>query len=677
MAPLQDGLTERWAALQCDMGVEKPEPDLNHSRRWAGAVARGRLLFYETLEVAVGLENIDWSGRHIAHQEWPAQLNRFFCLRHLKQCFLDDHDVRHARLTRMLIEDWIRQHAYDGDSAIAPGDNTLNMSIRLGQSTGTGWWPALAGFTCREVFDDAFLLSVLASTRGQMAYLRAHLAVGSNWRISHLDTLLTCSLLWPDQLGEFTAFAVRNLNEAFHRQIHADGSHEEHTPSYHEWMCQVFTSLWRLSKARPALGLVFDGERVVRMWDYELASMAPDGGNWGINDDGVWNPSPAVAGSRFDAVRARRRAVVAQVGNAAGIWDETREPSRYFREAGQLYLRSGLTAADEMVSFDATRWGGGHCHLARNAISYFSGGRMLLVDPGIFSYETSDPFMAYGKSTPAHNTLNVNSMNQTEANPDVRAASVLPDSGVFCASYEGGFFPGEFTWVWKTGKHPGVSARHTRTLLWIRKRFAVVWDLLRCDDGGVQYGIHWQFPIGAAKCDPATGRAWTCEPEQRNILVECLRPHEAMTLRVASGEVAPRAGWLPLDMKGAHAPAPQVQFVGQMHGREMGTAFLLLPFDGTTPPAVKVERHTNGYGNAEGFTLSWSDGTRDLVMASRELATQIGAAGPIETDAALVAVSFRGAIPVHSIGYGGMYLMLDGRTLVDKRDTTPWSAPVP
>jgi hypothetical protein len=53
-----------------------------------------------------------------------------------------------------MIADWIAQHEYSAAAPPIKGDNLLNLSIRLGQSTGRGWWPAIARFNRPEVFDE-------------------------------------------------------------------------------------------------------------------------------------------------------------------------------------------------------------------------------------------------------------------------------------------------------------------------------------------------------------------------------------------------------------------------------------------------------------------------------------------------------------------------------------------
>ncbi|MFB3826180.1 MAG: heparinase II/III family protein, partial [Bryobacteraceae bacterium] len=74
----------------------------------AEKVVRGTAFFYGRTEVQIGLKNIDWSGAHIKHQEWPAQLNRFYHFGPLLAAYRATRDERYARAARAYIEDWLR-----------------------------------------------------------------------------------------------------------------------------------------------------------------------------------------------------------------------------------------------------------------------------------------------------------------------------------------------------------------------------------------------------------------------------------------------------------------------------------------------------------------------------------------------------------------------------------------
>jgi hypothetical protein len=657
MGDLYRTIQENCRRLLAECGTE-PAADAANSRRWAQAVRRGSIFFYETQEVAIGHRDIDWTGSHLQHQEWPAQLNRFFCLPHLAAAYADGGDDDLPGLARAMIEDWIGQHDYDASRPPAPGDNTLNTSLRLGQSRGCGWWPAVAAFDCPEVFDEAFLDRMRDSSRGQLACLRAHLAPKGNWRISHLDTLLFCGLVVPG-LDEHVSFAVDMLNECLHRQINNDGAHEEHCPSYHSWMCEVATSFWQLAQARPELGLDIEAERVGRMWDYRVCSTAPDGGSLALNDSGGWTP----AGRGTAGLRQRRQEFLDRAGLEGNVWNLDVRPSRYFPDAGQLFLRTNWEPDGACTVFDLSRWHGWHSHLGRNSVNVFAGGRYLLPDPGVFSYEGSDPFAAYGRSTAAHNTVTFSLMNQSEANTDVHTVHVFEDLAVVASDYQGGYFGGEFNGSWCAGHRPGIFGTHERILLWLGDLGSLVWDFCNVDLPGQTVSTHWN--LGSADAAAADGRGWT-QDDDANILVQAVDSNMPLQTRIFRGQNPPALGWRPLDAKGGREPAPLLCFEGQATGRHVRSLTLLHPFAGSTAPTVIAEPWSCRYGRASGCTLTWPDGTEVVAAATPRLSNQVGEAGPLDSDGALAAVVRRND-ETRAVVIGGRFLRLRGDELVRAR----------
>jgi hypothetical protein len=423
-------------------------------------------------------------------------------------------------------------------------------------------------------------------------------------------------------------------------------------------MCRLFTRLWRLGRARPALGLRLETERAARMWDYEVCSCAPDGGSAGLHDSWRWEPGPGRIAALEERAAFLREAGLAE----SDAWDLQRQPSRWFPAAGQLFLRSGWQPTSEFVVFDATRWGGGHCHLSRLGVSLYAHGRMLLMDPGIFSYEMSDPFAAYGKSTAAHNTVTFGRLNQTDADPQVRAVHVRPGLAVAAARYEGGYFPGRYTWAWRDGRGNGVFGMHDRVLVWIEGRCALVFDWLRHDGRAPSLTAHWQLPPGAVQVEPAAGRAWT-RGGLGNVLVQRLGGSLETTLRLHEGERDPLLGWVP-KADGVYEPAPLLAFecakppeYGTLHA-------LLLPFVGEQPPEVRIEPLTGSAGGAFGYRCVWPDGHEHLVAATPGLREQVGTLGPLETDASLTVVALRRGKVASAFVLDGMMLDYEGRRLI-------------
>ena len=659
MADLLATVGENVEQLERELG-ESAKPDLENSRVWAKALKAGNILFYNHQEVQVGHRNIDWTGAHVAHQEWPAQLNRFFWLSPLAAVYRDAADESLAEIARATIEDWIDQHDYSAERPPAKGDNTLNISIRLGQGTQPGWWGTVRTFAKSPHYDDALLQRMVDSTRGQLECLQSHLAAVGNWRISHLDCLLFCGMVVPG-LEKFADFAVRHLNEAFYRQIHPDGSHEEHNPSYHSWMCRLYTRLWRLSRARPDLGLSIETTRAARMWDYLVCSSAPDGGACGLHDGGVWTPGPG-----HISTVAERKAFLREAGLLGQAeWDLEARPSRYFESAGQVFLRDGWSPDSTFLVYDATRWGGGHCHLSRLSVNLYAGNRMLLCDPGVFSYEMSDPYASYGKTTRAHNTISVGGLNQTETDPDTRTVHIEQDLAVVASRYGGGYFPGEYKWGWGEGKGPGIYGVHDRVLLWLRDRCALVFDRLQTDGGKQPYAAHWQLPAGEVKLDETGRRAQTIG-EGHNLLVACLTASDEIALSLHEGEEDPILGWLP-DRRRSYHPAPMLVVSAEEHRPTSELVTLLLPYEGADPPEILTESFDRSHGATFGYRLCWPDGVEQVVAASPALEKQIDRCGPIDSDAALTVVTLEGGAPRSAFILDGSFVAYDDHRLIDEK----------
>lgn len=652
------GARVRW--IERTARVSRPV-DLAVSRCWAEALRRGCVLFFGNREVEVGLADIDWSGSHVANQEWPSQLNRFLWLEHVAAVYQETGDETWPALARTMIEDWIATHDYRTAERFQPGDNGLSVAIRLGRTNHPGWWGTLAAFARSPHYDDAFVGRMIDSTATQLELLERRLSPAGNWRLSQLDCLLYCSQTVPGVESHAPA-AARRLSQEFRLQVHDDGSHIEHCPGYHRYVCEQFTAWWRIGRAIPALGLRLDAGRLARMWDYWLCSLTPDGGSCGLHDIEAWVPGAgygSVAEKRSDFLRE------AELGECPEF-DLAARPSRWFPDAGQLFLRDDWSETSDFLLFDASRWGGGHCHLSRLAISLFSGGRMLLCDPGSFSYEMSDPYAIYGKSTSAHNTVALGNLNQSDANPETYCVHLGRETSWIASRYAGGYWPGRYAWRWQEGKGTGVYGCHDRLMVWIRGRGALVFDMIETDGKGQSYAARWQFHEGAYALDAARLEACSANAHATNILVKCLFGSDPVTPVVRKGETNPLAGWLPVDRgSDRYEPAPMASFEATAFAPVACMVFLLLPFQGEAPPSPCIEplsadRELPGFA----FRCDWGDGIEDIVACRPRLDRMIGDMGPLTCDGRAAHVRLRRATVENAFILDGARLELNEKPLI-------------
>ena len=610
-------------------------------RRQADLALDGVLLFYGRQPVRVGRRDIDWSGAHVQHQEWPAQLNRFGYLEALRWAYRLTGRDEYAAAARDYIEDWLDQrqpYRPDAGPHPVPGESTLNMAVRLGGLAHPGWLGALGDLMASPAFDETFALRIVESIDWQLDWLAANLPVWGNWRIAALDCLFSQALRLPGRFSRHLRPAAEALSVEFAAQILPDGVHLERSAGYHDWMCRVFLKLWKLGRRRLELPLRLDGERVARMHSYTLAHTKPNGCDCGFND----------AASRFrceddNQTLAARLAEQQALRVEAGIGQEPPGFS-VFAAAGQVFYRTGWSPDDIWWAFDAAGWGGGHTHLSRLSVELHNGRRTTLPDPGIFTYSMLDAFGPAGKSTPAHSTMNVNLGNQADVDARLLRAVELPELVLAQGRYEGSYWAGAFGWRFSAGRGRGWFGSHDRIVLWLKDRAMVVLDSLLHDPGTTAY-LHWLSDDVPVKLDGQQLRFWTAA-EEGNVCIRVLPIGEVRaTGAVRRGEKDPYLGWVA--EQGVVRPAPLFQCrlapATTEGGPGPGTVStqcvsVIVPFVGPEPPGFTASVRA-GEGYLREVELHWADGRVDRVVYTERLAVPLRRVGELWTDAELLVIS--------------------------------------
>ena len=609
---------ERASALADFQGQRIPEAG-SEVMLQAREIASGTVFFYGRTPVRVGLSAIDWSGKQIRHQEWPAQLNRFFHLEPLAAAYKSTGDERYARAARACIEDWIRQSHYDSPAAFQPGDSGLNMSIRLGTSVHGGWGGTLPVFLGSAAFDDRFLDMLFQSMDGQAVFLSSHLTAAGNWRISELDALVFTALRFPflPHAPSLLAAGTAGMRSALATQFLPDGVHIERTPSYAKWMTTVLANYYEVERLFPAVKTGADRARLALALDYAAQSDL-----CGFNDSVAPARDPVeLPGLAFRADTIRRLKL-----------DLPALPplEQVFPAAGQIFLRSAFQPGADYLAFDASTWGGGHSHLSRLSFLFRSGGRMLLADPGILNYEMSDPLAAYGKSTPAHSTLNIGGLSQSGADAQLLHTAFTPDVALIHAHYQGGYWPGPYTWSFRR-RGAGSYGDHQRILLWIKGAYLLALDAMGADPGSEVHNV-WQLgPMDKWSSD-AAAFSWWSENGDANLFLQLVSPPPKAAMQCFEGSREPLRGWVGWHGNDA-LPAPQVEFRYPVESSApVVSAVLLVPYSGTARPRYAIAGdHDLSRGAVHHLEIRLPDGSLD------SLAWTPGLALPVDdTEATLV-----------------------------------------
>ena len=514
-------IRERASLLSGYPGQQLPKVDLALARQ----IAEGTVFFNKRIPVKTGLRNIDWSGGHLKHQEWPAQLNRFFHLAPLASAYAATKEELYAQAAKAYLEDWMQGDPYPNTSKRRAGDSALTMSIRLGNSESPGWTGNLTAFLDSPAFDDQFLDHLLQSIRGQASFAAGHLAVGPNWYISQLDALVFVSLRLPflDGASEWLQTGVSRLREEMSRQFLDDGVHIERTPAYHNWMTTVAVNYFDLARKFPEADAGVNPARVAKSLDYSAQSELS-----GLNDTALPGSN---AQEKYLSVRSRSRSVL-------GLQDESAPLDQVFRAAGHVFSRTSWEKKADYLAFDAGSWGSTHCHLSRLSFTFRKNGRVIVADPGILSYEMSDPLGPYGKSTAAHSTVSLDGWNQSSADARLLYTQLTKDTAVMQAVYQGGWWKGTYGWGFTEGHGEGIWGEQERTLFWVKGEYLLIVDHVSADAGHrIQNG--YQLCPGPWSVDKNALRWSAADMEVRLVVAP-----KGTVVECFEGQKTPPRGWI-------------------------------------------------------------------------------------------------------------------------------------
>ena len=613
----------------------------------AEAHAKGTLLFYGVEPVEVGLSDIDWEGRHVAHQEWPAQLNRFIYLAPLASAWKATGEEKFPAAARSYIEDWIDHHPASGEKV--ERDNRLNYSIRLGSSMHPGWGGTLWAFLDSPQFDDAFVEKVLTSIEAQAGWLSGNLTTRGNWRISQLDALVFTALRFPflAKADALLRIGIRGMRNALATQFLPDGVHVERTPSYHTWMAGVIRQYYQLAQIFPEADANVNRENLRGPLDYMAQS-----GLSGFNDATAPLTDPLV----LQELTERR-----------GVFEDDPPLAQVFPDAGQVFVRSSFEPEADYLAFDASTWGGWHSHLSRLSFVFRSKGRALLTDTGSLSYEVTEPVGPYGKSTLSHSTINVGGRSQGESDAHILRTEFTDDFALIDAKYQGGYWE-HMSWKSGAGHGEGTFGIHERVLLWVKGEYLLALDRMETDDDVAVHNCWQSAPVDGWEMDPDT-LTWYSKNPDVNLLVKMLYAPQGTVVECFEGETDPPRGLIgdaANHRKPIAAPLVEFRYPGKRFPGRF-TATLLVPFEGSDVPEFKViearpaadpwERLQLHY-----LTLRRPDGSTDTVGWSQDLELPIEIDGPFVTDATFVWCrrDAEGNVTKHFLS-GGTYLEVDGK----------------
>ena len=333
-----------------------------------------------------------------------------------------------------VIDDWLDSEAHPRLPSWHPFPTSNRIVAWTAALAAIGSWPAsLRERMTRELWRQArYLRRAVEHDIGGN-----HVLVNAK-ALAFAGATFPASSLWKD--------AMSLLERELPDQVLADGGHEERSTAYHRMVRHSLGEVAQLAGATapgtdPALG-----DALTRMATWEASMRGPDGRLALLNDAWEGPPEPTVSSEEAEALR----------------------------ESGYVVFRH---RRDQAI-FDAGPLAPPHLppHAHADALSFvlWADGRPLIVDPGSYAYtgEERNRFRA----TVAHNTVEVDGMDQCELWGDFRAA--------FMPTVRLGSLRREADTVVATAAHDGYArlrpdpVEHHRAFIWCPGEGLVIVDKL-------------------------------------------------------------------------------------------------------------------------------------------------------------------------------------------------------
>ena len=531
--------------------------------------------------------DIDWE-HNPGTDHWGHDLNRFSFLVPLVAAAQQTGEDRYARKAAALVLDWVDKndvcHAwfwYDeprgGGRSPYVWASYLNIAIHLRQ-----WARHFEAMVAH--WDSPELMRVIKSIHDQLAYLeRVIPTMTNNWVLIGAHGMLSTAMRLPElrDLERWLDYAWQRISDEADRQVLPDGMQFELAECYH---FVVLSILCEATNAYRDAGIPIPEsiqQTTARMLDYLMQTITPDGRATAFNDSDP-DFGPRFADLLAAEGRRRRRDDWRYVGTR-GV--EGRPPevlSQAFEYGGRYVLRSGWSPQSTYLAFDGGPWGYSHQHDDRLSFWLSARGRPLLIDPGRYLYDRSNPYSAdaYLKTTRAHSTITLD--DQGQADRDFRDTwqprEKLTDN----------------TWI-VTDAFQRVAGSHTLgygpggAIQGVHRRSITCWptDVLLVLDRLSGAGRHTvqsrlQFYPGEVVC---TDGVWHTTYPDGNLAVVPFADTD-FDVRVEKGRLDPTVGWY---SEGVHriepSPTLTVEAAGDLPWRG---GFLLAIYDGATPPPMSV-----------------------------------------------------------------------------------------
>jgi hypothetical protein len=475
-------------------------------------------------------DGFSWTENPSRDKEWQIAWHKHYFLADLVHAYAVTGAPAYLRRFAALLQSWLREM---GSGFIALSDAQVEAK-RI-----ESWITALTllrDVEWRDIVDAQLLERWVRRMGGEALYVSRNLKRVRNHRTFQLSSVFAVGVLFPEleQAVHLRELGRELLTENLICDLLPDGVHVEQSTHYHQLVCETAVGFVELSLANdlPVADELL--ERVHAALRFCAWAEWPDAGLPLVNDSDAGDLRPVLArgAELFDDPELRW---------AATLGAEGRPPlasSRDFPRSGYVVLtdRRGTEVPGQHVLYNCALLGeGSHSHYDLFSFTYWAGGGPFVVDPGRFTY-SAEPDAAgvdwrhHFKSTAAHNTVQVDGLDQTRYLPRTKHG---PDVAIEDRTVALG---GAIDWIRGRAISTEYAPVHERLLAHPGREYLLIVDRVEMVDGAAHTcDLRFHFDDALAPTLDASGPVPRAETERGT--VSCL-------VAAPGGTVALERGWV-------------------------------------------------------------------------------------------------------------------------------------
>lgn len=450
--------------------------------------------------------HLPWTKNPSKNKEWIWELNRHYWWMKLARAYVLTGDEKYAQLFAAQAEDWIRRNPpLTEKDENSPTWRLLEAGLRMSES----WSRSLGIFITSPSIHWEVKWLILNSIYDHAEFL-AQFHTARNHLLMESNGLASVAAFFPEfrKSKEWSDIAFRRLREELDIQVYEDGVHFEVASHYQCLSIQVLEKSRYLSKLCGDDSFSNHATRVLKKMYLFLAWIVrPDGTLPLINDGTQQNVKSILyhASKEYNSPFMLYAATAGKRGEGPASYEMS------FPYGGFSVFRTGWKESDLFLIVDHGPLGGDHGHEDFLNFEIWGNGYPLIVDPGTYTYDGTDPFRQYFFSTAAHNGILINGFGQNRRCNRKDPAKIKPTRSKFQRSSTKAldFITAEYSGPYGTEEEVVIEmVTHRRFLFFAKPYYFLVVDFLEASEPGYVESLwhfspqldHCPFDAGSSDC---------------------------------------------------------------------------------------------------------------------------------------------------------------------------------